>query len=246
VPEIDNTFGSSEHWYTHQVKTRDLVWGFYKQDLLDFGLLIARLPGEYYRPSLVWTDAEIEWPFTEEAGRRRRGLQRIIPAPGQRLDEYYFVVLWKLDQSSLEPMRLAAGEAEALQSGERLVGSASEMADLLWRINELSFAPEQDEYGPIRPSYHASKYCVKLLADFVRRHGTIRMPSDISCDRNADIRIAWTRDAKEIELVCPSPEGELPYVYHSSPEGYGTDEEIGIDRLSHWLQWVFSDPLTNA
>ena len=117
------------------------------------------------------------------------------------------------------------------------LGSASELAEVLAGINDLAFQPEEDEYGLVRPSLHAYKHCMRILLSLALESGLVR-PSDIGCDRNGAIRISWAADHREAELICPSEETEMPYLYYSSSEAYGGESELTPDVLLRRIRWA--------
>jgi hypothetical protein len=120
------------------------------------------------------------------------------------------------------------------------ITTASELAEVLEEINALAFQEESDEFGLLRPSYHALTTCIKTMLAFVRDGEPLR-PSDISTDRNGDIRIAWTAENREAEVVFPSNAQEAPYIYYSSPSSYGTVADISPQTISKWVRWAIRD-----
>jgi hypothetical protein len=118
---------------------------------------------------------------------------------------------------------------------EALVGSPSELATILAKINDLAFEDEQDQFGPIRPTYDALKNCLRWILELAAG-GRLLQPSDITTDHNGDIRISWTKGNREAELVSPS-DGQS-YLYFSSKETYGTDAELTADKISEGMRWA--------
>lgn len=82
-----------------------------------------------------------------------------------------------------------------------LVASVGELGEILSRVNELAFQIDEDEYGLVRPSYHAHRQCMRILLAMAQNSEFIK-PSDIGTDHNGAIRIAWTDEGREAELVC--------------------------------------------
>jgi hypothetical protein len=120
---------------------------------------------------------------------------------------------------------------------DSLIASVDELGEILSTVNDLAFQIEEDEYGLVRPSYHAHRHCMRILLAMARSSEFIR-PSDIGTDRNGAIRIAWIHEGREAELVCPSESVELPYVYYSSKDSYGTDTEITPAGLISRIRWA--------
>lgn len=118
---------------------------------------------------------------------------------------------------------------------DALVGSPVELAELLHKINDLAFEEEEDQFGPIRPTFHAFKHCMKLILE-IAADGKLFRPSDITTDHNGDIRISWTKGNREAELVCPSD--DRPYIYYSNEQAYGTDEDLTADKISERVRWA--------
>jgi hypothetical protein len=71
-----------------------------------------------------------------------------------------------------------------------LVAAAPELAEFLNDINNLAFQGESDEFGLVRPGLHAFRECLKSIPSLARELELLR-PSEITTDRNGDIRITW-------------------------------------------------------
>jgi hypothetical protein len=120
---------------------------------------------------------------------------------------------------------------------DSLIASISELGEILATVNDLAFQIEEDEYGLVRPSYHAHRHCMRLLLAMAKSSEFIR-PSDIGTDRNGAIRITWTKEGRETELVCPSEDTESPYVYYSSEDSYATEPNITPEGLLSRIRWA--------
>lgn len=188
------------------------------------------------------------WPVPPEAGIGAFGLPlergiKIIGGPLTHLSPQYGL-----------PYRLAyelGGWWEAERRGascpysgawsdeydESSVATAADLAEVLQEINNLAFLEESDEFGLLRPSYHALRICIKTILDLVV-DDELQRPSDISTDRNGDIRIAWAVDGREAELVFPSDERERPYLYYSSPSSYGIEADLSSPTISRRINWA--------
>jgi hypothetical protein len=148
-----------------------------------------------------------------------------------------FLYLWHVTQKRV-PTSDVWGPiiAKRRAKSEDLIGSSAELAALLREITNLAFEDEQDEFGPIRPTYHAFKNCMRLVLELAES-GRLSKPSDITTDHNGDIRVSWARGDREAELVCPS-EGP-PYIYYSSKETYGVpDGDLTIDTIIERVRWA--------
>ena len=128
-------------------------------------------------------------------------------------------------------------QREEDESDDSLIASASELANVLSDINSLAFQEESDEFGLLRPSFHALRECLKCVISLVREAELLR-PSEISTDRNGDIRIAWRGENKEAELVFPSDESAAFYLYHSSPDSYGTEPDLSPRSIERRIRWA--------
>jgi hypothetical protein len=122
-----------------------------------------------------------------------------------------------------------------LVTKDTVVSSSRELAEILCEINDFAFEGEEDQFGPIRPTYHALKHCMKLMLELAADAKLVR-PSDITTDHNGDIRISWASGTNEAELVCPS-EGQ-PYIYYSSDQTYGTETDVTVDRIAQRVRWA--------
>ena len=77
----------------------------------------------------------------------------------------------------------------AVAHSDALVATAPELADVLNDVNNLAFQDISDEFGLLRPSFNALRECLRSLLSLARELELLR-PSDISTDRNGDIRIS--------------------------------------------------------
>jgi hypothetical protein len=117
------------------------------------------------------------------------------------------------------------------------VSTAPQLASVLAEINDLAFQAVGDDFGLLRPSFRALTACMKAILDLARDGELIR-PSDISTDRNGDIRISWAADDRETELVFPSDDQHEPYIYYSSASSFGTEKEINPPSISKRVYWA--------
>jgi hypothetical protein len=117
------------------------------------------------------------------------------------------------------------------------IASAADLAEVLMEINTLAFQEEKDDFGLLRPSLAALRECLKTVLTLARE-GELQRPSEISTDRNGDIRISWAAEARVAELVFPSDENSQPYLYYSSPTSYGTENDLNHRAIGKKLRWV--------
>jgi hypothetical protein len=62
--------------------------------------------------------------------------------------------------------------------------------------------------------------------------------SDVYTDPGTAIRVLWSKDGRNVELVFPSAEGDVPYLYHSNDTEYGVVENPAPEVTRNWLMWV--------
>lgn len=117
------------------------------------------------------------------------------------------------------------------------VATAEELSGILTEINDFAFDVEQDEFGAVRPSYHAQKHCIRMVLALAK-HGRLLRPSDISTDHNGAIRISWTSEGREAELICPSEEEQQPYLYFSTSDNFGTETDLTTAKIARRIRWA--------
>ena len=67
--------------------------------------------------------------------------------------------------------------------------------------------------------------------------------SDVYLDPDGAIRLLWTQDYRNVELVFPSIEDEAPYLYHSDENNYGVEERPSPEGALKWILWVLDNLL---
>ncbi len=75
---------------------------------------------------------------------------------------------------------LAPFQSAKIQENDA-VESSSGLAAVLLQIKSSAFEPEEDQFGPVRPTYLAFKTCMKLVLELAGS-GKLIQPSDISVD----------------------------------------------------------------
>ena len=65
--------------------------------------------------------------------------------------------------------------------------------------------------------------------------------TDVYVDPDRAIRILWSKDGRNAELVFPSSGADNTYIYHSDEQGYGVEEDPSPRAALTWLTWVFRD-----
>jgi hypothetical protein len=60
-------------------------------------------------------------------------------------------------------------------------------------------------------------------------------------DPDGAIRLLWTLDDRNVELVFPSIEEEAPYLYHSDQHNFGVEEHPSPEAALKWIIWVIDN-----
>jgi len=88
-----------------------------------------------------------------------------------------------------------------------------------------------------RPSERAHVRAHQMLVGLTNLNFNIAA-TDVYSDPDGAIRLLWTRDGRNVELVFPSIEDEAPYLYHSDKHNYGVKENPGPEFALKWINWV--------
>jgi hypothetical protein len=103
------------------------------------------------------------------------------------------------------------------------------------QITRLMDLPEPDR----RPDEHAHSCAQRMLVRLNDLHFSAP-PSDVYADPDCAIRLLWSKDGRNAELVFPSGETEVPYIYHSDDREYGVEDTLNADSVLNWLNWVLN------
>jgi len=106
------------------------------------------------------------------------------------------------------------------------------------KLESLLSAPENDDFGPVRPSLTAVQTARELLLDIAARGYAIRSPEDVDTDHDGQIRIGWRTGTRFLELVVPYEPTENPYIYHSEDVAFNIEPVDSSEALKNWLNWV--------
>jgi hypothetical protein len=69
-----------------------------------------------------------------------------------------------------------------------------------------------------------------------------RVPAnDIYADPDRAIRLLWSKDGRNVEIVFPSDETEVPYIYHSDDRQFAVEETQNAESALSWLNWVLNN-----
>jgi hypothetical protein len=91
-----------------------------------------------------------------------------------------------------------------------------------------------------RPDEHAHACAHRMLVHLNDLHFNVP-PSDIYADPDRAIRLLWSKDERNVEIVFPSGQTEVPYLYHSDDSEYGVEETPYAESVLNWLHWVLND-----
>ena len=132
--------------------------------------------------------------------------------------------------------RLPGTAAKPVRTALPATRTTWEFAAIVKLVSLLS-RDEKDEFGLVRPSLNAFKDCLGILLELARVNGT-EQPMEIGTDRDGAIRVSWTSDQRECELVFPFDETEAPYLYYSSPDDYGIERDLSPPAVKRRIQWA--------
>ena len=101
------------------------------------------------------------------------------------------------------------------------------------QVTRLMDLPEPDN----RPDEHAHSCAQRMLVRLKDLHFSIPA-SDIYADPDGAIRLLWSKEGRNAELVFPSGETAAPYIYHSDDCEYGVESTLNAESVLDWLNWV--------
>lgn len=134
---------------------------------------------------------------------------------------------------------------EALQTGRvadvsvRMRSASFGYSATLRQLGTLAKAvPETDELGRARPSERAIHVASDVAFRMLRSAAGMQPPSDVSIDRDGDIRIVWENGDRTLELVCPYEPSQRPYIFYSDDNEYAIAYDLSVYRLGRLLAWL--------
>lgn len=104
------------------------------------------------------------------------------------------------------------------------------------QVTRLMDLPELDH----RPDEHAHSCAQRMLVRLNDLHFSVP-PSDVYADPDGAIRLLWSKEGRNAELVFPSGETEAPYIYHSDDCEYGVEATLNAESVLSWLNWVLNN-----
>ena len=91
-----------------------------------------------------------------------------------------------------------------------------------------------------RPTEPARTWARQMLVD-LNATGFNIPATDVYTDPDRAIRILWSKDGRNAELVFPASGVDKVYIYHSDDQEYGVEESPSPESALAWLTWVFQD-----
>jgi hypothetical protein len=91
-----------------------------------------------------------------------------------------------------------------------------------------------------RPNEHAHA-CARQMLVHLNDTGFNIPATDVYADPDRAIRLLWSKDGRNAELVFPSSDVDKAYIYHSDEQEYGVEENPSPGSALGWLTWVFRD-----
>ena len=133
--------------------------------------------------------------------------------------------------------RCKAGEM-TLSGGAQALGISLAAMQILWELELLRKAPEEDDFGRIRPSEAAIEAASEAVRKMSKTPGGLPSPADVSTDRDGAIRILWENEDRALELVCPFDSSQRPYFYYAEGREYTLAHDLSVYRLGRLLAWL--------
>ena len=162
------------------------------------------------------------------SGKAKRRVELCAPASSRRSLESEAPYVFALHRNSVSA---SLGNNAWLDqyASSHFLSSASQIT----RLMDLPFLDR-------RPDEHAHAGAHRMLVHLNDLHFNVPA-SDIYADPDRAIRLLWTQDERNVEVVFPSGQTEVPYLYHSDDSEYGVEETVTAESVLHWLQWVLSN-----
>jgi len=111
-------------------------------------------------------------------------------------------------------------------------------SETLRQVHDLSNLPESDAFGRLRPSPDAIQAAGKILVRMLQSGFDVPSPEEVSTDRDGDLRVAWEREGRSLELVCPFEGDRRPYIFYADDLDHDIAYDMGPYRLGRLLAWL--------
>ncbi|HWR37006.1 MAG TPA: hypothetical protein VN622_14180 [Clostridia bacterium] len=155
-------------------------------------------------------------------------------APVRRPDSWACV---SASSATLPGIRVLVPAEATMRAWRMPAAFNSGLRRTLRSLDELSGEPEEDEYGPARPSLFAHAMATELLRSSAALIDPF--PAGSACtDTAAGLRITWRKQNRQLRLVLPpTPEGRS-YLYAQAGSQHQITDNLTYDSFAAWLQWV--------
>jgi hypothetical protein len=114
----------------------------------------------------------------------------------------------------------------------------TQYSDLERKLVSMLNAAENDDFGPVRPSLTAVQGVRELLLEIAASGYVVPSPEDVDTDHDGQIRIAWRKGGRFLELVAPYEPSESRYIYHSEDSTFNIEPIDSSEVLKNWLNWM--------
>lgn len=174
------------------------------------------------------------------------GLQNPDATPSDRLVDSYG---WKKSELAA---RYLGGQPEDNRTTPELcwqdAADLSGLSNIMRQIGDLSTADETDEFGILRPTFHALSTTLRVVVEASEAMIADADSDDVPClfprgsvttDARGGLRIAWEGERRSVRLVVSAEESGKSYIYHEHGDQYGTSRRLTGRMLACWLQGLF-------
>ena len=139
--------------------------------------------------------------------------------------------------SRIVPRSVSAIELEEPPALETS-GALARFSKLVDDLKHLLKAPENDEFGPLRPSRSSFSTAISILFPFVQRGFEIPEALDVGTDHDGAIRLLWENGPRTLELVIPYERDAAAYFYHSDGDHYNLQQDLTVTALRRRFNWL--------
>jgi hypothetical protein len=104
---------------------------------------------------------------------------------------------------------------------------------------------DRDDFGQIGPTQFAFKTAFQMINNAEEIIGAIPSGSPV-VDSDGGIRITWSRNNKQVKLICPAIRKAPMYIYYSSSEGNSIqNQNVTSAALANRLSWLMRRDAAN-
>ena len=116
-----------------------------------------------------------------------------------------------------------------------MLQNESPLTALLSDLRDLLKEEEEDDYGILKPTYHAFATALNLVMEISMFIHAGYPFAAVSTDSEGGIRIEWVKGRGEIRLIIPASNSKPPYIYYEFDDKYGVDRNANAVNLLRWL-----------